>query len=51
LKALERTIAGFVQHCDAACAGGPAPDCVILEDLTKPAPLSVARRERPRVGA
>jgi DNA-binding transcriptional MerR regulator len=51
LKALERTIAGFVQTCDAACAGGPAPDCVILEDLTRPAALSVARRERRRVGA
>ena len=50
LKALERTIDGFIQTCDAACAGGPAPDCVILEDLTKPAALAVARRER-RVGA
>jgi DNA-binding transcriptional MerR regulator len=46
LKALERTIAGFVQTCDAACAGGPAPDCVILDDLTRPAALSVARRVR-----
>jgi DNA-binding transcriptional MerR regulator len=33
LKALERSIAGFVASCDASCAGGPGPDCVILEDL------------------
>ena len=35
LKALERSIAGFVASCDALCAGGPGPDCVILEDLGK----------------
>lgn len=33
LKALERSIASFVTSCDASCAGGPGPDCVILEDL------------------
>jgi DNA-binding transcriptional MerR regulator len=33
LRALERSIAGFVASCDASCAGGPGPDCVILEDL------------------
>lgn len=37
LKALERSIAGFVRDCDTACAGGPGPDCVILEDLSEPA--------------
>lgn len=36
LKALERSIAGFVASCDASCAGGPGPDCVILEDLAIP---------------
>jgi MerR family transcriptional regulator, copper efflux regulator len=35
LKALERSIAAFVASCDASCAGGPGPDCVILEDLSK----------------
>jgi DNA-binding transcriptional MerR regulator len=36
LKALERTIAQFVKSCEGACAGGPGPDCVILEDLHRP---------------
>jgi DNA-binding transcriptional MerR regulator len=31
LKALEATIASLVRECDASCAGGPAPDCVILQ--------------------
>lgn len=35
LKALERSIAAFVASCDASCAGGPGPDCVILDDLSK----------------
>jgi DNA-binding transcriptional MerR regulator len=35
LKALERSIAAFVTSCDASCAGGAAPDCVILDDLSK----------------
>jgi len=34
LRALERTLLGFVFRCDSSCAGGPAPDCVILEDLS-----------------
>jgi DNA-binding transcriptional MerR regulator len=33
LRALERSIASFVASCDTSCAGGPGPDCVILEDL------------------
>lgn len=36
LKALERSIASFVASCETACAGGPGPDCTILEDLAKP---------------
>jgi DNA-binding transcriptional MerR regulator len=36
LKAVERSIAGFIATCDASCAGGPGPDCAILEDLAKP---------------
>ena len=35
LKALERNIAAFVASCDASCAGGPGPDCVILDDLSR----------------
>jgi MerR family transcriptional regulator, copper efflux regulator len=33
LRALERSIAGFVESCDSACAGGAGPDCAILDDL------------------
>jgi len=35
LRALERSIVGFIAACDASCAGGPGPDCPILEDLAK----------------
>ncbi|WOH63308.1 helix-turn-helix domain-containing protein [Bradyrhizobium sp. BWA-3-5] len=35
LKGLERSIAAFVASCDASCAGGPGPECVILDDLSK----------------
>ncbi len=33
LQALEKSMSAFVCSCDAACAGGPAVDCTILEDL------------------
>jgi DNA-binding transcriptional MerR regulator len=36
LKALEQAIARFVESCEAACAGGPGPDCVVLDDLRQP---------------
>ena len=36
LQALEHSIAGLVASCDAACAGGPVSDCVVLEDLARP---------------
>lgn len=35
LKALERSIAGFIATCNTSCAGGPGPDCTILEDLAR----------------
>jgi DNA-binding transcriptional MerR regulator len=38
LKELERSIASFVANCNASCAGGPGPECVILDDLSKPRP-------------
>lgn len=43
LKGLERSIAAFVASCDASCAGGPGPDCVILNDLSISSPALVAR--------
>ncbi len=42
LKALERSILGFVIGCDNACAGGPGPDCVILDDLSKAPAVTAA---------
>lgn len=33
LRELERSVAAFVDSCDSSCAGGPGPDCVILEEL------------------
>ncbi len=33
LRALERSLKRFVQDCSAQCAGGPARECIILEDL------------------
>jgi DNA-binding transcriptional MerR regulator len=37
LKALEMTFVTMVAGCDAECLGGPAPDCVILDDLNNAA--------------
>jgi DNA-binding transcriptional MerR regulator len=44
LRELEKAIAGFVESCNVACAGGPGPDCVILEDLGTVAPIAPGRR-------
>lgn len=33
LKSLEASLSAFVCNCESACAGGPAIDCTILEDL------------------
>ncbi len=41
LHALERSLVGFVERCTDACAGGPAPDCLILEDLASAEPQAV----------
>lgn len=48
LKALERSMAAFVASCDASCAGGPGPDCVILDDLSKPSTGGETARLRGR---
>lgn len=37
LRALEARLEGFVERCDEACIGGPGTDCVIFEDITRPA--------------
>jgi DNA-binding transcriptional MerR regulator len=33
LMTLERSLARFVDRCNATCAGGSAPQCTILKDL------------------
>jgi DNA-binding transcriptional MerR regulator len=42
LKAIERSLVGFVDSCDTSCAGGPGPDCVILDDLGQSKPLAAS---------
>lgn len=42
LKALETSIAQFVDVCDAECVGGPGPDCVILDDLSGTRPIAAS---------
>jgi DNA-binding transcriptional MerR regulator len=36
LQALEASLSAFVDSCNSACAGGPAVDCTIMEDLATP---------------
>jgi DNA-binding transcriptional MerR regulator len=36
LRALQRSLAQFVEDCTAQCAGGPASNCVIMTDLAGP---------------
>lgn len=36
LQALEENLAAFIDSCAARCSGGPASDCVVLEDLAGP---------------
>jgi DNA-binding transcriptional MerR regulator len=36
LKALERRVAAFIRSCDRTCDGGPAADCRVVADLSKP---------------
>ena len=38
LQGLEASLSGFVDSCSAACIGGTAVDCTILEELRVPAP-------------
>ncbi|HUC10839.1 MAG TPA: MerR family DNA-binding protein [Stellaceae bacterium] len=36
LMVFERNLTDFIRRCDAVCAGGPGPDCVILRDMARP---------------
>jgi DNA-binding transcriptional MerR regulator len=47
LKALEGSIAAFIERCNASCAGGPGPDCVVLEDLSRRQTRLLAGEDRP----
>lgn len=49
LQALEASLSACVAGCDSACAGGPAVDCTILEDLASP-PQDAAAPRRPGDG-
>ena len=42
LRLLQASLSAFVCNCNAACAGGPAVDCTILEDLAMPIPKAAA---------
>jgi MerR family transcriptional regulator, copper efflux regulator len=46
LKKLEKSIAGLVESCEISCFGGPAPDCVLLEDLAASAASPSGALER-----
>ena len=47
LRALERSLKRYVEACSAQCAGGPARECVILEDLaTLQPPCCIASKRR-----
>lgn len=39
-RQLEVSLAAFVESCDAACCGGTAKDCTIIEDLSSTTSLS-----------
>ncbi len=45
LRALERSLSRFVKSCSDMCAGGPATQCTILQDLSQGA--SAARAAKP----
>ncbi len=44
-RALERSLNAFVENCTAQCAGGPAGECVILEDLAMPSSVACCGSE------
>ena len=46
LRSLETALASFVKSCEAQCCGGPASDCLILQDLAAPKSASTAAKKR-----
>lgn len=48
LRELEASLSAFVCSCNTACAGGPAEDCTILEDLSMRAPEMQDKASPPR---
>ena len=42
LRQLEQSLTLLAADCDAQCAGGPAPDCVIGAELRQRAPVAAA---------
>ncbi len=44
LRKLERNLTEYIARCDAACSGGPGPDCVILKEMAGPASENASRR-------
>lgn len=44
-RGLERTLKAFVEDCTTQCAGGPAGECIILEDLAAPQSISCCGSE------
>lgn len=46
LHSLESSLAKFVQACTEGCAGGPAPQCTILQDLARQPAQAGARPAR-----
>jgi len=43
LTALEKSLASMIRACDANCAGGSGPDCVIFEEIGAAASLAASR--------
>lgn len=53
LQVLERSLGAFVTACTEQCAGGPAPQCTILKDLSLagPGPVPAFPRSEPAPAA
>ena len=47
LTALKKTLARFVDDSETTCAGGPGPDCTILQELSQPRLVHRARQQSP----
>jgi len=47
LTALKKTLARFVDDSETTCAGGPGPDCTILQELSQPRLVHRAWQQSP----